>query len=1128
MHRLFAQEALDALVAEPIGAHVLLRHRDEGAHGHDPVLHRVPAVAGQLLVVVSERARQEKTLARLLPTLLRSVLADVRATSLWLGLPGLAGHPAAQRLARELGVDVIAPDGPLATGPAVLYAGHGTGASGWWRVRAGADPEYAGPRWPAAPWESVLPTTPVTVADLVVEPVPAGILVRAGSPEPVHATDPAFTVVGDHRFPRMVVGGGDTVPTPASVASVLLRLGTIRAVLVPAVPEVCSSAWQRDLAAKAGADVLFTTGMPVDTTSTVVPAADGDPGFRPFPTLLRQLTNGGGQQVVEIAPAPRGWVRHGVRAYRPLDGVPAGVVAEVVPSGLVLHSSTAGAAPDPLPFDPTRWFLHLGNPGEPVDLPMLTAADDLLGALDPDQRAAARIRVLGTLDAHAAATLTRVRADHDQRPADHAPPAEPTPEARPQTAPPSHGAGTMPPVFATTASGPRSGTADLPPAPAVPATVSGPVACAEATIRFRPITASTPTPPHQAPDNPHRPAAATDEPNPPARPTTATGPAPSLPPFSTPAASPAQATGPVPSPQPLSTPAASSAPATGPGSSSEPISTPADPATTTGPMPPAQPRPTPAADPATATSPAPSSRPLPTSVDPAAATGPVPAAPPLPAPVAGPVPSLRPLPTPVSAAPLDLPTPAEAAPVSPVPAAPAPAEQVSPREPLGSIHSETAPVAPAQAAPAPVEPVEPRAVLDPGGSIPVVPGAAGREPAEATPVQSTSDSAAPGAVPGPEFRSAAERDAAPAVGARSAEQGGAVPSRPSVVSYSAPPIVTTSSPVPTVSGPAERVDELPAPVQVEPVVTTEPDAPVEVAAPVEPVEPAAPVGAVREAGSEAVAAVVPLVLADRSSSAAEQARFAASAGELFGEALATVNAALATWPSLRQGGAAGIKADYVAVCLYLGRGPLAGTELNQAVRAGDGAELTGLLPCLVSGIRRLPVHRRAVLRQGRLGSAEHEAAPGVVLTEPGFLSASMDLDVTVPGADLDVLIWPATARRTSELLVNRPVGEAVFAAAGRFKALAVRTAEGEEDPEREGPAAPRVAALFRELAPGELPTTTDLDEQDLAVLAKLDRVLARRQRAPLRLVDDPEAAARLTSSLVRWQHASADRTAVGA
>ncbi|MFE3786116.1 hypothetical protein ACFXPA_48980, partial [Amycolatopsis sp. NPDC059090] len=220
----------------------------------------------------------------------------------------------------------------------------------------------------------------------------------------------------------------------------------------------------------------------------------------------------------------------------------------------------------------------------------------------------------------------------------------------------------------------------------------------------------------------------------------------------------------------------------------------------------------------------------------------------------------------------------------------------------------------------------------------------------------------------------------------------------------------------------------------------------------------------------------PRAVADRPSNSAEQLRFTESAGDYFGEALATVNAALATWPSMRLGESAGTKADFVAVCLYLGQSLAGAAAVNNAVRGGRPEPMDGQVACLASGLRRLPTHRRAVLRQGRAGSIEHGSVPGTVLAEPGFLTAGADLDATAPGADLDVLIWPSTARRTSELMLNRPFDEVVFLAGSRFKALAVRRAAETGTVRDNEPAAPRVAALFRELAPDETPSGTGLDE----------------------------------------------------
>lgn len=339
------------------------------------------------------------------------------------------------------------------------------------------------------------------------------------------------------------------------------------------------------------------------------------------------------------------------------------------------------------------------------------------------------------------------------------------------------------------------------------------------------------------------------------------------------------------------------------------------------------------------------------------------------------------------------------------------------------------------------------------------------------------------------------------------------------------PVMTSSGmPVPTVSGAPGREQpraEVPPPAGGsalrEPVREDESATAELPVLPLEAAEPPVLVDAGGWAPNDGGPVGQPMKVAERPSTNGEQTRFTSAAGAAFGEALATVNAALATWPSMRQEDSAGVKADYIAVCLFLGSGEGAAAAVNRAVRAGREAPVDGQLACLSSGVRRLATHRRPVLRQGKVGeSLEHGSMPGAVLTEPGFLAASIDLDVTVPGADLDVLIWPSSARRTSELMIGRPISEVLFVAGARFKALAVRTAETGE-PEDDGPVAPRIAVLFRELAPGESPSGSDeLDERDLAALEKLDRVLARRQGSRLRLVDEPGLISRLTTSMVAW------------
>ncbi len=312
---------------------------------------------------------------------------------------------------------------------------------------------------------------------------------------------------------------------------------------------------------------------------------------------------------------------------------------------------------------------------------------------------------------------------------------------------------------------------------------------------------------------------------------------------------------------------------------------------------------------------------------------------------------------------------------------------------------------------------------------------------------------------------------------------------PEPVAMPGPALPPSPSPVPTsTSGPGPVTQSVPT-------ATPAPDA-------AEPVPEPAPV-------SEERVPETALQVIDRDSTAAERTRFAAASGAQFTEALAAVNAAMATWPALRGGDAGRAKADLAAVCLYLdGREETRASVVDDAVRRGREGVVDGHLPCLVSGLRRLPVHRRPVLRQGVEEVGPEQGAPGRLLGEPSFLTASTDLDVTVADARYDVLIMPATARRTAEL-VGGPVAEAVFAAGSRYRTLGMRT---REDAPADGElAAPRIALLLRELSPDEDPSTAEeLDVRDRAALGRLERALAGRRSAAVRVVSDPTVVARLT------------------
>ncbi|MDQ7909381.1 hypothetical protein RB614_33150 [Phytohabitans sp. ZYX-F-186] len=416
-------------------------------------------------------------------------------------------------------------------------------------------------------------------------------------------------------------------------------------------------------------------------------------------------------------------------------------------------------------------------------------------------------------------------------------------------------------------------------------------------------------------------------------------------------------------------------------------------------------------------------------------------------------------PPPAPAQPVDagpLPAPAPPADVGPLPA---------PARPVGAWPPLAVSAPPTRVVSNPV-PVPPPAAPDP------VPGNAPHPPPWAPdPLPPTAPAPVPDGAPDPVTAGVPDLAQASATAAVPA-QAAAGASGPGATAY---PMVV-AAPVITVAEPS--TDE-PPPAPEAPAVT--------VTAPVAP--------------------AVPVRLADRASTAAEQRAFVAALGPAFTDSLATVNAALSTWPALRDD-SPGAKADYAAVCVYLGGGGWGAVRLNAALRAGRPPELDGYLACLVSGMRRLPLHRRAVLCQATVaGPVELSYPVGEVLTEPAFRSASAGLDVAVPGANVDLLILSRTARQISVLAPrDRVLEEAAFLGGTRFKVLEVRRSEAKGG---DGAALPGTAVLLREVPPGERAAANGPDDADRLALDRLARALAHRQSQPPRAVEDADLMQRL-------------------
>lgn len=1040
------------LVVEPCGPHVLIRHRDEEPWERS-VLTGYQVPPGDVVVLASAAAHRLHSLPELLPSVLPGVLMPTgqrnglsghvpRVNRIWLAVSGVGDANRnwgnwLHRMAEQFGVEILAPHGTLVLVPGgTLFVAARAGHSGWLRYRADAPGVLTTSRYPVPLWDAALPRQPLAVAGLVADPVPAGLAVREAGAPPITGDDLAFAVPVHGGQPKLILGRpGDGLMSPDAVAALVGRLHpTVRGQLlvVPVATGPSDPHWLAALADKLGQDVVASRGMQLVDHSgiqqTIVFDDHGSQLFRPFGTVVRQRPRVSAVDIVDIAPAPRGWSRCGARHYRP-DAAESPARAEVTPAGLVLNLNGAPAAPAAA-FDPVGWTITVGSPARPVTEPLILGLERLIAGLTGDQLRTARIKVVGSVNGVDGLRLISFAEENGVVLDLVAPAEEPEPgpdsERTVSTRLPFDQAVApavtlaQPPIELLDADS-RTITvsahmvADL----VLPSTSDGPVADKKADRK----------------KTDEQPAVEDDS-------RTVVVPADSITEMAWPTPSDDEDE----NPMDAGTSRIDPPPARRPARSDPPQ--PARPASAS-------------AGRRTAATPDTSARSLGKQSAPSQAALSQPA--------------------------LNQAAPSQAAPTpSAAPVSNATAPRMPSRAPLMPSRAPLSPQELANSLEDTLTGMRPITESDAPGSRPATPPPV-PSPAPAPPA-SIPTATAPPTTPTP----AATPPVAPA------PMPGAVP---------------LSSPVPTsMSAPATMSAPGPVPTSAAPVATSSNPAmaPVTVASG----NRAAP--AARTADPVYLSATPP---PDRPSKQGEQDAFSQQAAGEFNEALAIVNAALATWPALRNISATGVdsadaravKVDYVAVCLYLSAGGHSAARLNTVLRSGHPVAEPGYVPCLVSGLRRLPTHRRPVMRQARLEGAVQQWYPvGLVLTEPGFLSTSVATDITVAGADVDYLIWPRSARRTSALAMGQPVAEAVFFAGTRFRVLAVRTLD--EDAELpDGPERPRTAVLLRELLPHEEVSVGALTDVDQETLSRLDKVLAERHTVAVRVLDDPDVVWRLAA-----------------
>jgi hypothetical protein len=321
---------------------------------------------------------------------------------------GDGGPALAARLAEELGVEVVAPDGTLVVlGRGELFSVGAAG--GWWRFARGRGPEWAGPRFPAPDWQSDLPADvgARVVSGATVTPVPAGLWVR-GAGGPVAAlSDPGFAVPPASILAVVVGRPGEPWPAVDGLAEVIGGLPPVlqqRFVLVPYGLEPAGQApLAQRLADRLGVDVRAAHGLPGY-------AADGsldfalvdDAGRRTWrPLLTESVYHPGGRP-----PTRSNW-------SAPLAGLPSagpgsfelveGWLVEVVASGLLVRPAASALEPAVLrrPADPRQVDLVVtAAVREPDNVPVsvLGAVGRMARALPPAVRDRLRMLITDQVD----------------------------------------------------------------------------------------------------------------------------------------------------------------------------------------------------------------------------------------------------------------------------------------------------------------------------------------------------------------------------------------------------------------------------------------------------------------------------------------------------------------------------------------------------------------------------------------------------------------------------------------------------------------------------------------------------------------------------------------------------------
>lgn len=397
-----------------------------------------PARPGQAVVVVGmplPKEPLEEVCRSLAPMFETNGGAQVRLLVLVMseGANGSGEHPSvAQVMCERWNIDVLATAGSaLVTSDGSFFSPDLPGASGgWWHFSPSAAPRQVSSYLPVPDWRRAVDRVGrQTLAGHVVEPVPAGLVVRPAGPAPLPALTEPHAFAPERGRPHLVLASSG-VPA-AALAVVMAALpedvrSALRMVSLDGQPLLRTG---RDLADLLGTDVCVAVGAPVPRGGRdAVDALAGDA------TMEFGMTDAAGRfwrtfaRTVVCSPAAAAGAPVRVTEWR----LPAGLsgeaeqevlrlgehgIAVVTAAGLWVGS---GGVEPPYaavtrPYSRDTLAVDVGVPGGVLEESLLQGLQTLFERLESDVRERVVVHVHGVLGARHQGRLLELCARHGLR-----------------------------------------------------------------------------------------------------------------------------------------------------------------------------------------------------------------------------------------------------------------------------------------------------------------------------------------------------------------------------------------------------------------------------------------------------------------------------------------------------------------------------------------------------------------------------------------------------------------------------------------------------------------------------------------------------------------------------------------